>query len=164
MVYLRSDGVSTILTKSCPDNFVVCFMFHVYFDIDIFVLRFCHRILANTLQHYILYTFRKILVSSPALLEIFRKEGIWDLIFSENFFYFAPALDDYSGEISTYPDHVQESFELYSSSRSSKSQVKSTEVEILQMEVISFVEFAATLDGNAHNLVFLLHCIFIFLL
>lgn len=110
------------------------------------------RILANTLQHYILYTFRKILVSSPALLEIFRKEGIWDLIFSENFFYFAPALDDYSGEISTYPDRVQESFELYSSSRSSKSQVKPTEVEILQMEVISFVEFAATLDGNAHNL------------
>lgn len=139
-------------------------MFHAYIDIDIFVLQFCHRVLANTLQHYILYAFRKILVSSPALLEIFREEGIWDLIFSENFFYFAPALDDHSGEMSTYPACVQESFQLDSSSRSSKSQVKPTEVEILQMEVISFVEFAATLDGNAHNLVLLLHCIFIFLL
>lgn len=112
--------------------------------------------MAGTLQHYILYAFRKILVSSPALLEIFRGEGIWDLIFSENFFYFAPSLDDNSGEINAYAGRVQQSFELDSCSRPSKSHLKPTEVEILQMEVISFVEFAATLDGNAHNLVFLL--------
>lgn len=33
------------------------------------------------------------------------------------------------------------------------SQTKACGVEILQMEVISFVEFAATSNGSSHNLV-----------
>ncbi|XP_058069394.1 BEACH domain-containing protein B isoform X3 [Magnolia sinica] len=108
------------------------------------------RILAYTLQHYILYAFRKVLVSSPTLLEVFREQGIWDLIFSENFFYFGSALEEISGDISISSDGFPQNFELCSNS--SKVQANPSEIEILQMEVISFVEFAATLNGNAHNL------------
>ncbi len=84
------------------------------------------------------------------LLEIFREEGIWDLIFSENFFYFAPASEEFSGE---YYEGSPRKPEIYATSSSTNSQVKSSGVEILQMEVISFVVFAATSNGSAHNLV-----------
>ncbi|XP_077215298.1 binding protein isoform X2 [Tasmannia lanceolata] len=110
------------------------------------------RILANTLQQYILYAFRKVLISSPALLEVFRDEGIWELTFSENFFYFGPTLEEFSGDISTYTGVAPKGDEPFASSRSSQSLVKPSEVGILQMEIISFVEFAATLNGNKHNL------------
>ena len=84
------------------------------------------------------------------LLEIFREEGLWDLIFSENFFYFAPASEEFSGE---YYEGSPRKPEIYATSSSTNSQVKSSGVEILQMEVISFVVFAATSNGSAHNLV-----------
>lgn len=98
------------------------------------------------LQHCVLNAFRKVLVSSPGSLEVFREEGIWDLIFSENFFYFGPALEALSEEHCSYD-------EGYSPSNISNSHIKSGGVEILQMEVISFVEFAATSVGSVHNLV-----------
>ncbi|OUZ99745.1 BEACH domain [Macleaya cordata] len=110
------------------------------------------RIFVNTLQHYILYAFRKVLISLPTLLEVFREEGIWDLIFSENFFYFSPNSEGFSGNFSTYFEGVQRQFEQCSSFNSRNNQIKATEVEILQMEIISFVEFAATFSGSTHNL------------
>lgn len=111
------------------------------------------RVFVNTLQHYVLNTFRKVLVSSPVLLEVFREEGIWDLIFSENFFYFGPALEELSAEYYAYNEGSPRKPEIYATSSSTNSQVKSCGVEILQMEVISFIEYVATSDGSAHNLV-----------
>lgn len=109
------------------------------------------RILVNTLQYYVLYAFRKVLASSPLLLEVFREEGLWDLIFSENFFYFVPSLEEVAGECSTFNEQSPKHSNNGSSSNCSSSQVRASEVETLQLEVLSFVEFAATSNGSAHN-------------
>lgn len=109
------------------------------------------RIFVNTLQNSVLHAFRTILVSSPLLLEVFREEGIWDLIFSENFFYFGPASEGSSIECCTYNEGSLSNSEIYASNYTD-CQGKAVGVEILQMEVISFVEFAATFSGSAHNL------------
>lgn len=114
---------------------------------------FYYRVFLNTLQRYVLNTFRKVLVSSPVLLEVLREEGIWNLIFSENFFYFGPSSEEFSGEYYTYHDGSPRKPEIYATSSSTDSQVKSVGVETLQMEIISFLEFAATSNGSAHNLV-----------
>lgn len=98
------------------------------------------------MQHCILNAFRKFLVHSPVTLEVFRDEGIWDLIFSENFFFFGPASGDFSEECCS-------NIEEHSTSNSTNDQIKSGGIEILQMEVISFVEFAATSNRIVHNLV-----------
>lgn len=111
----------------------------VFFFLVCFII--C-RVFFNTLQHCVLNAFRMVLVSSPASLKVFRDEGIWELIFSENFFYFGPASDDLSAECCTYDESPPELLSAFSGFNS-----------ILQMEVISFVEFAATSDGSAHNLV-----------
>ncbi|EXB79620.1 BEACH domain-containing protein lvsC [Morus notabilis] len=108
------------------------------------------RIFINTLQHGILDAFRKVLVALPASLDVLREEGIWELIFSENFFYFELSSED-SVESCTYYESPRER-EAYSSSNTVDNQAKIHGVEILQMEVISFVEFAATSNGSAHNL------------
>lgn len=79
-------------------------------------------------------------------LEVLREEGIWDLIFSENFFYFGPVLGVLSEECCLYDAG-------YSPTNSTNSQIRSSGIEVLQMEVISFVEFAATSIGSVHNLV-----------
>nr|XP_028963058.1 BEACH domain-containing protein B isoform X2 [Malus domestica] len=109
------------------------------------------RVFVSTLQHCVLNAFRKVLVSSPVSLKVFREEGIWELIFSENFFYFGPASDDLCGECCTYYESPR-NLELLSASSGINSQAKVCGIEILQMEVISFVEFAATSSGSAHNL------------
>lgn len=113
--------------------------------------RIC-RVFVTTLQHCVLDAFRKILVSSPVSLRIFRQEGIWELIFSENFFYFGPAPEDLSGECCT---HIESQIknEIFSSSSDISSQAIVCGIEVLQMEVISFVEFVATSNGIADNLV-----------
>ena len=72
---------------------------------------------------------------------MFREEGIWDLIFSENFFYFAAISEEASRA------------KLDHSSKSSSSMEGQDNLDIFHMEVISFVEFTATLNGNKHNLV-----------
>ncbi|XP_038974911.1 BEACH domain-containing protein B isoform X4 [Phoenix dactylifera] len=110
------------------------------------------RIVANTLQHYILCAFRKVLVSAPALLETFREERIWDLIFSEKFFYFRPSSEEVDAEIDAQGDSVLVKSELPSTTESSKDQAKPIKVDILQVEAISFLEFVATLSGNTNNL------------
>uniref|UniRef100_K3YP63 BEACH domain-containing protein B n=1 Tax=Setaria italica TaxID=4555 RepID=K3YP63_SETIT len=106
------------------------------------------RILANTLQHYMLCTFRKVLISAPALLKSFREEGLWDLIFSEKFFYFGSSVN-YIHQIihETWNDQLIDA----PKSTDSKS-FNETDVNILQAEAISFLEFAATLNENSNNL------------
>ncbi|PUZ74193.1 hypothetical protein GQ55_1G045900 [Panicum hallii var. hallii] len=106
------------------------------------------RILANTLQHYMLCTFRKVLISAPALLKSFREEGLWDLIFSEKFFYFGSSVD-YMHQI------IQEAWndQLIDAPKSTDSEsLNEIDVNILQAEAISFLEFAATLNENSNNL------------
>lgn len=123
-----------------------------FFSVLLVYSVFC-RVFANSLQHCVLDAFKKVIVSSPVSLEVFREEGLWDLIFSENFFYFGPASEDISGEHCTYNQGFTGKLEINSPSRSIKRQTKISSIEILQMEVISFVEFAATCNGSVHNLV-----------
>lgn len=95
------------------------------------------------MQHYVLCTFRKLLISAPALLKSFREEGLWDLIFSEKFFYFGSSLD-----------YIQENDQLIDAPKSINSKSFSVaDVNVLQAEAISFLEFAATLNENSNNLV-----------
>lgn len=98
------------------------------------------------MQHCALNAFKKVLTSSAPLLEVFRKEGIWDLIFSENFFYFGSFSGEYSEGSTPYPDESPEKVEEYSASGS-------TGILILQIETSSFVELAATSNGSIDNLV-----------
>ncbi|CAN6454099.1 unnamed protein product [Victoria cruziana] len=109
------------------------------------------RILFGTLQQSILYTFRKLLASSPVLLEIFRAEGVWDLLFSENFFYFGLASEE-----------AKENFSFCEQGRKylgetltfdcSGNLMEADESVTLPMGVVSLVEYAATLSINLHNL------------
>ncbi|XP_010254571.1 PREDICTED: BEACH domain-containing protein B isoform X2 [Nelumbo nucifera] len=110
------------------------------------------RTFLNTLQHCTLYAFRRVLISAPTLLKVFREERMWDLLFSENFFYFGPTSEELFGESSIYSKGVPGNVELFLTSSSINNQMKATEIQILQMEVVSFVEFTATFNGIAHNL------------
>lgn len=110
------------------------------------------RIFVYTLQHYVLFAFRKVLVSSPTLLDTFRGEGVWDLIFSENFFYFRPVPTECLGKYCKYDEVFPWNLEVSSSSNSITTHLHRSEVDILQIDVISFVEFAATLSDSSHNL------------
>ncbi|KAM6596704.1 hypothetical protein CsatA_007228 [Cannabis sativa] len=109
------------------------------------------RVFIKTLQHCILVAFRKVLVTFPLSLVVFREEGIWELIFSESFFYFGPTSEDASAKSCTYNESLTKN-EVYSTSHIIDNQAKSYGVDILQRELISFLEFAATLSGSAHNL------------
>ncbi|KAF4394948.1 hypothetical protein F8388_017676 [Cannabis sativa] len=109
------------------------------------------RVFIKTLQHCILVAFRKVLVTFPLSLDVFREEGIWELIFSESFFYFGPTSEDASAKSCTYNESLTKN-EVYSTSHIIDNQAKSYGVDILQRELISFLEFAATLSGSAHNL------------
>ena len=111
------------------------------------------RVFVSGLQHSVLDAFRKVLASSPSSLEIFREEAVWDLIFSENFFYFGSASEEISGEHFTSYAGFTEKMETTFFSTANDSQSKPSGIEILQMEIISFVEFAATCNGSVHNLV-----------
>lgn len=109
----------------------------------------CCRSLANTLQHYMLCTFRKVLISSPALLKSFREEGLWNLIFSEKFFYFgSPA-----GYISPIIHEKWNDQFIDASESTGFKSIDQADASILQAEAISFLEFAATLSENSNNLV-----------
>ncbi|CAK7347274.1 unnamed protein product [Dovyalis caffra] len=108
-------------------------------------------VFANVLQHCVLDAFKKVLVSSPVSLEAFREEGIWDLIFSENFFYFGPESEEMAGECCSYNQGFPGQHGRNLPSSSITNQTKISSFEILQMEVISFVEFAATCNGIVDN-------------
>lgn len=107
------------------------------------------RVFVTVLQNKVLDAFRTLLSTSPLSLEIFREEGIWDLIFSENFFYFEPASEETAGEIFAY----NKKSELLSTSSSTIDTPEVNGVNSLQLEIISFLEFAATSNGNTHNMV-----------
>lgn len=109
----------------------------------------CCRIFVSALQNTVLNAFRNLLSSSPTSLEIFRQEGIWDLMFSENFFHFASGSDESAVQMFGY----SEKSEILSVSRSTGNTAEVNGVNSLQMEVISFVEFAATCSGNTQNMV-----------
>lgn len=94
------------------------------------------------LQHQVLYALRQVLSSLPTLLEVFRAERIWELIFSDDFF-FGSALEDI--EVNS---PVTKRSCLSSTCRGNDS-----EVQVLQIEVISFAELAASLNETTHNLV-----------
>lgn len=99
------------------------------------------------MQQFVLNAFKKVLLLSPVSLEVFREERIWDLVFSENFFYFEQTAEEFSEDCLLYNEGT------FSSSMNSNTRVKTSVVEILQMEVISFVELAATSNGSVHNVV-----------
>lgn len=105
------------------------------------------------MQHYVLFAFKKVLLSAPSLIDIFRAEGVWDFIFSENFFYFGPAPAEYFGENSSRNEVPLLDDEAFFGSNNFEDRLNVKEVENLQVEVISFMEFAATLSGSSHNLV-----------
>jgi hypothetical protein len=117
------------------------------------------RTFAKTLQYYMIRVFRRVLVLTPSLLTAFREEGVWDLIFSENFFYFGSYAED---------THFHVVTEIQNGDVNDRMSIDSyrTDVNILQMEAISFLEFAATLNENKYNMVKcffdMLHCEFIF--
>ncbi|XP_024170395.1 BEACH domain-containing protein B isoform X2 [Rosa chinensis] len=108
------------------------------------------RVFVTALQHSVLNAFRMVLDASPVSLKVFQNEGIWELIFSENFFYFGPAPDDLSGECCTCIESLRKNGML-SSSCDIISQARVCGIEVLQMDVISFLEFAATSNGSPDN-------------
>ncbi|KAH6788519.1 binding protein [Perilla frutescens var. frutescens] len=110
------------------------------------------RIFACTMQHYVLFAFKKVLLSAPSLIDVFRAEGVWDFIFSENFFYFGPAPAEYFGENFSMNETPPLDDQGFCGSSNFEDQLNAKEFETLQVEVISFMEFAATLSGNSHNL------------
>lgn len=95
-------------------------------------------------------TFRRVLASAPALLTAFREEGVWDLIFSENCFYFGSSVEEIHFHIVT--ETQDDDANNKRKSTDSESSYRS-DVNILQVEAISFLEFAATLNENTYNLV-----------
>lgn len=107
------------------------------------------RVFVTVLQNKVLDAFRSLLSTSPTSLEIFREEGIWDLIFSENFFYFESASEETAGQIF---EHNKKA-EVLSASSSTIDTPEVNGVNSLQLEIISFVEFAATSNGTTHNMV-----------
>ena len=113
---------------------------------------FC-RIFSKTLQYYVIRMFKRVLISTPALLPAFREEGVWDLIFSGNFFYFGSSVEDTC--FHTVTDIKNGDVNSNQISIHSESLYR-TDVKILQAEAISFLEFAATLHENTYNTVKLL--------
>nr|KYP63865.1 Retrovirus-related Pol polyprotein from transposon 297 family [Cajanus cajan] len=106
------------------------------------------RVFVSTLQNTVLNAFRNLLSSSPMSLEIFHEEGVWDLIFSENFFYFESGSVESVGQIFA----CNEKSEISSASKGTGNTAEVNGINSLQMEIISFVEFAATCNGNTQNL------------
>lgn len=108
-----------------------------------------------TLQRHVLHASRKVLISYPLLLDVFRGERIWELVFSDNFLNFGPALEDPIGISYTRCGGSIASLYLPSSSSANCSDnvPEAGEVTSSQMEVISFVEFAAMSSGSTHNAV-----------
>jgi hypothetical protein len=129
------------------------------------------RLLSSTLQHYTLYVLKKFLEVSPTALQLFREDRVWDVMFSEYFFYLG--LGDCKNMI---PSRNEEAMVGGSSPGKESSAQKheddarvicpqgcgdvsyshipeSVDTEPLRLEVISFVELAATVNGTSDNLV-----------
>lgn len=109
------------------------------------------RMFVHILQHSVLSTFRKVLVLFPALLAVFRAEGVWDFVFSENLFYFGPTPAEFLGANCSNSGILVSTSEVFSKSTCIEGG-DSIEIDVLQVEAISLVEFAATLSGSSDNL------------
>lgn len=110
----------------------------------------------HILHHSVLSTFRKVLVSFPTLLDVFRAEGVWEFVFSENFFYFGPVSSEFLGANCANSGILVSRSEEFSKFTCIEGG-GSIKIDVLQIEAISLMEFAATLSGNSHNLVLLPH-------
>ncbi|KAH0695321.1 hypothetical protein KY285_022418 [Solanum tuberosum] len=110
------------------------------------------RTFIYTLQHHVLSAFKKILVLLPSLLHVFRAEGAWDFIFSENFFYFGLESLGSSDNSLSKKGSSDDCNEQCCDSNGRTASLNLHELEALQTEVVSFLEFAATLTGSSHNL------------
>ncbi|KAH0760080.1 hypothetical protein KY290_023573 [Solanum tuberosum] len=110
------------------------------------------RMFIYTLQHHVLSAFKKILVLLPSLLHVFRAEGAWDFIFSENFFYFCLESLGSSDDALSKKGYSDDCNEQCCDSNGRTASLNLHELEGLQTEVVSFLEFAATLTGSSHNL------------
>ncbi|XP_049392401.1 BEACH domain-containing protein B isoform X2 [Solanum stenotomum] len=110
------------------------------------------RTFIYTLQHHVLSAFKKILVLLPSLLHVFRAEGAWDFIFSENFFYFCLESLGSSDDSLSKKGYSDDCNEQCCDSNGRTASLNLHELEALQTEVVSFLEFAATLTGSSHNL------------
>ncbi|CAL5041322.1 unnamed protein product [Urochloa decumbens] len=106
------------------------------------------KIFSKTLQYYMIRMFKRVLISTPALLPTFREEGVWDLIFSGNFFYFGSSVEDIHFHIVTDIKNCDINSNRISIDSES---LYCTDVNIIQVEAISFLEFAATLNENTYN-------------
>nr|GLL18344.1 BEACH domain-containing protein B isoform X1 [Ipomoea trifida] len=110
------------------------------------------RFFTYMLQRCVLSAFKTILIFSPSLVDVFRAEGAWDFLFSENFFYFDPASGEFSGHDGSNYEIPLFSNEQKYASNCTGSSINLNEVEAIQREVISFMEFVATSSGSSHNL------------
>lgn len=94
---------------------------------------------------------------------MFRAEGAWDFIFSENFFYFGLESLGSSDDSLSKKGSSDDCNEQCCDSNGRTTSLNLHELEVLQTEVVSFFEFAATLTGSSHNLVshLIFHCLFV---
>lgn len=97
-------------------------------------------------------TFRRVLVSAPALLTAFREEGVWDLIFSEDCFYIGSSVSVEDIQFHIVREDQNDNVKNNRKATNYESSYR-TDVNILQVEAISFLEFAATMNENTYNLV-----------
>ncbi|BBM99563.1 hypothetical protein MPTK1_1g22060 [Marchantia polymorpha subsp. ruderalis] len=111
------------------------------------------RPVSTTLQHYVLFVLKKMLETSPHVLHIFHEDGIWDVMFSKHFFYFGLALED---QVAVGGKKVADRKVVMEGVEEPVIQTDkvfdSVDTEPLRLEVISFVELAATAEGSNDNM------------
>jgi hypothetical protein len=121
----------------------------------------------------VLYVFKKMLEGAPTVLSFFHESGVWEVMFSEYFFYFGlagleiPAYKEVKQPRKKGPSvkatwvHPKATGSHASSATLKKLSDLDLTLEIpdfedaepLRVGVISFIEFAATATGIADNMV-----------
>lgn len=109
------------------------------------------RLFVYVLQHQFLFVVRKVLISSPSLLDVFRSAGVWNFIFSKSYFYSGLVSADCAASFNAYIGILPWTCNSNSNANFTDLQVNKNAIETLQIKVFSLLEFAATLTGNAHN-------------
>lgn len=108
------------------------------------------------------------LEGTPTVVNLFRKDGVWDLVFSEWFFYYgfedssrfsergkrhSSVTEDCSASTWKIQKAPSLNFGTPNSEGFALSFYVSLDTEPLRLEVISFLELAATTSGISDNLV-----------
>ncbi|XP_010671613.1 BEACH domain-containing protein B isoform X2 [Beta vulgaris subsp. vulgaris] len=104
------------------------------------------RMFECILQHEVLHALRQVLSSLPTLLEVLRAEQIWELVFSENFYFRTTMEYSEVNCITTKRSCLSSTF------NGNDNEVQVPAAVDLQREVISLAELAATLMETTHNL------------